>query len=328
MKASNFLYYFNSILTKGKKDNTYKFALARFLTEYSSGLDDKYIENKIKNNSSERIEFSTIAKSFLKYYWHQICKYKIRQNYHVDKHPLMVQIIHEIFGNDYIPERFTKMSPEKISNAEKMITRWCFLEVIPRFQNIPEGKNISSNKIFYEYDKESISLKPEAILFFKKNHSLLLKAILLEWAKFLEKINIGLPRLISKIESEEFERNNLAKYYILLKKYSHKCFYCNNSLPNERKTVHVDHFIPWSYIFEDELWNLVLACGRCNIKKHSSLPQEDYIEKLVKRNFEYCYKIEDMKKSINRLGVEEKQEESIKKYYLNCLDYGFTKVNL
>ncbi len=28
---SDFTYYFNSILTKGKKDNTYKSALARFL---------------------------------------------------------------------------------------------------------------------------------------------------------------------------------------------------------------------------------------------------------------------------------------------------------
>jgi hypothetical protein len=75
----DFLYYFNSILTKGKKDNTYKCALARFLTEYSYALDLGYIENKIQNNSCERIEFSMIAKHFLIYYWHQICKYKINK---------------------------------------------------------------------------------------------------------------------------------------------------------------------------------------------------------------------------------------------------------
>jgi len=60
---NNFTYYFNSILTKGRKDNTYKFALARFLVEYSYRLDTK-IENKIKINSYEKIEFSKIAKEF------------------------------------------------------------------------------------------------------------------------------------------------------------------------------------------------------------------------------------------------------------------------
>jgi hypothetical protein len=323
---NNFVYYFNSIITKGKKDNTYKFALARFLIEYSNRLDNADIENKIKNNTFERIQFSTIAESFLKYYWHQICKYKIRQNYHIDKPPLIVQIIHEVFGKEYIPDSFKGMDPGIIRYAENLITKKCFAEVIPRFQNIPEGTKISLTKIFYEYDNYSISLRPEAISFFKKNYSLLLKAVILEWAKFLEKINIGLPRLISKIESEEFKRYNLAKYQIVLKKHFDKCFYCNNSLPKERTTVHVDHFIPWSYIYEDELWNLVLACGQCNIRKHSSLPQEEYVKKLVERNNEYCDKIEELRKSIIRLEVEHKQEYAIKKYYQNCLDYGFTKV--
>lgn len=324
---NNFTYYFNSILTKGRKDNTYKFALARFLIEYSYSLDTE-IENKIKINSYEKIEFSKIAKEFLRYYWHQICKYKIRQNYNIAKPPLIVQIIYDVFGKGYIPDSFKKMNPEKISKAEKIITKKCFQEVIPRFQNIPEGKNISSNKIFYEYDNYSIFLRLEAISFFKENHSLLLKAVFLEWAKFLEKINIGLPRLISKIESEESKRSNLTQYQIVLRKHFDKCFYCSNKLPQERTTIHVDHFIPWSYIFEDELWNLVLACAKCNIKKHSSLPQEDYILKLVKRNSEYSDKIEELRKSVKRLEVDHDQEFAIKKYYHNCLDYGFTKVIL
>ena len=102
-------YYFNSILTKGKKDNTYKFALAKFLVDYSYGLDEDYIGNKIRSNQTESIGFPLIAKLFLKYYWHQICKYKIRQNYNLEKLPLIVQIIHNVFGNKYIPEPFKSM---------------------------------------------------------------------------------------------------------------------------------------------------------------------------------------------------------------------------
>jgi len=327
---SDFVYHFNSILTKGKKDNTYKFALARFLLDYSYGLDDKYIENKINDNSYEEIEFSKIAKSFLKYYWHQICKYKIKQNYNLEKLPLVVQIITDVFGNEYIPDSFEKMEREKIVYAEKMITKKCFLEVIPRFQNMPEGNRIRSTNVFYEYNTKSISLKPQAALFFKENYSFLSKSVIMEWAKFLEKINHGLPRLISKIESEEFKRGSLSKYRTILQKYFDKCFYCNNPLSQETYSIHVDHFIPWSYIYEDELWNLVLACDRCNCDKSDSLiePQVENIKKLVQRNLDYRVKIEELEKSIKRLEGKYTQEKAIEKYYQNCLDYGFTKVTL
>lgn len=77
------------------------------------------------------------------------------------------------------------MNPEKILRAEKLITKKCFLEVIPRFQNIPEGVGVSSKLIFYEYDNDSISVKPQALSFFKTNHPFVRKAVILEWAKYL-----------------------------------------------------------------------------------------------------------------------------------------------
>jgi hypothetical protein len=61
MHTNDFAYYFNSILTKGRKDNTYKFALARFLIDYSYTLDNMYIECKLKEAVYEKIEFSKIA---------------------------------------------------------------------------------------------------------------------------------------------------------------------------------------------------------------------------------------------------------------------------
>jgi hypothetical protein len=64
LSTNGLAYYFNAILTKGRKDNTYKFALAKFLTDYSYTFDDLYIQQKLKDASYEKIEFSKIAKSF------------------------------------------------------------------------------------------------------------------------------------------------------------------------------------------------------------------------------------------------------------------------
>jgi hypothetical protein len=325
---SDFLYYFNSIITKGKKDNTYNFALARFLIDYSYALDETHVRNSVADNKIETINLSIIAKAFLKYYWHQICKYKIKQNYNTEKPPLIVKIMHGIFGRQYISESFESMPKGKMANSEKEIQRRCFLEVIPRFQNIPEGIKVSSRKVFYDYDKNSVYLYPKALKFFRENYSVLYKAIILEWAKFLEKTNFGLPMLISKIEGNERCRGPLKKFRLIMLKHFGTCFYCNNTLSPEKQMIHVDHFIPWSYVFEDELWNLVLACRTCVLKKHSSLPTEKFIYRLVDRNKEYSNTIYPLKKSLIRLDPETNYERAITKHFQNCLDYGFTVVRI
>jgi len=324
----DFEFYFNHILTKGRKDNTYKFALARFLLDFSRDSDETHIKNAIKNNSKIIVKYSTIAKYFLKYYWHQECKYKIRQNPHLEKPPLVIQIIHKVFGKKYIPDLFRKMPPDKIRKAELEITKKCFSEVIPRFQTVSEGSKFSGKTIFYEYDglEHEIHIVPEVLLFFKENYTLLLKAVLLEWAKFLEKLNTSLPRLISKIESDEIKRSSLTEYRKILEPYFKNCFYCDRKL--EGQEVHVDHFIPWSYIFEDELWNFILSCRDCNCKKLGSLAPEAYVKKIIDRNRDYQNKIPELKKSLNILDSGKGWEKALNDHYENCNSYGFTVANI
>ena len=111
---SEFTYYFNSILTKGKKDNTYKFALSKFLIDYSFNLVEEYVKTLITKGEAETIQYRIIAKSFLKYYWQQICRYKIKQNYNLGKLPLIVKIIQIIFGTWYIPKSLKQCSPTEL----------------------------------------------------------------------------------------------------------------------------------------------------------------------------------------------------------------------
>jgi CRISPR/Cas system Type II protein with McrA/HNH and RuvC-like nuclease domain len=60
------------------------------------------------------------------------------------------------------------------------------------------------------------------------------------------------------------------------------CFYCGKELKGNN--IEVDHFIPWSFIKDDNLWNFVLACAECNRKKRDNLPDEKYLDNLVERN--------------------------------------------
>lgn len=39
--------------------------------------------------------------------------------------------------------------------------------------------------------------------------------------------------------------------------------------------LEIDHFIPWSFIVNDEIWNLTLIFKRMNINKSNDLPDMD-----------------------------------------------------
>lgn len=105
------------------------------------------------------------------------------------------------------------------------------------------------------------------------------------WAKFLEKVNSddALVRVIDKLELATPKRNNLSVYREILRREFQECncFYCGKQL---KKTIHVDHMIPWSFVKDDKIWNFVLSCPTCNTKKNNRVPEKEYIIRLTNRN--------------------------------------------
>ncbi|WP_372453341.1 HNH endonuclease domain-containing protein [Priestia aryabhattai] len=61
-----------------------------------------------------------------------------------------------------------------------------------------------------------------------------------------------------------------------------KCFYCNEVIDDT--DISVDHVIPWSYMFSDDLWNLVYCHKGENSHKSNRLPSEEDIIRLENRN--------------------------------------------
>ena len=115
-----------------------------------------------------------------------------------------------------------------------------------------------------------------------------------EWARFLEKVNDEslATQLLDKIDKSA-KRNNLKIYrQILFDEFeSQNCFYCGKRL--RAGGLQVDHFIPWAFIKDDKLWNMVLACSSCNNKKRDKLAVEYFLDKLILRNQSICLYCDD-----------------------------------
>ena len=317
--AVNINTLFLRILDGGNKDNTYKFALARALIEYC------------RDNSSDNlsIPYEYFADKFMRYYFYQEYKFHIRQNFRPQVPPRAIKILHKVFGSS-APGDIDLLETSQVDQARSLFLKGIFGHarsktslVIPRFQRIPEGNSTREVKKFYEYndDDQVLVVRAEAFDFLSQNHRMLSKAVLVEWAKFLEKINPSLPLIIAKLERDDLKRGSLAKYRHLYLEHSSHCFYCCSRLGDG--CIHVDHFIPWSYLFDDNAWNLVLACGRCNMRKSSSLPPREFCGSLISRNKKYYNIMHEMKISLDQLASGRGWEPEIVDQYDRCIDYGF-----
>jgi len=160
------------------------------------------------------------------------------------------------------------------------ITKLCKKYVLGALYQDMEGClyefDLRENGIFLSYDGYSFMLKYK-IEIEKLNYY--------AWAKFLESVNNDnvLIRLLDKLELATPKRHSLQNYrYILEREFEYNnCFYCGKKLGNK---IHVDHFIPWSYVKDDKLWNFVLSCPKCNIQKNNKVPCEEFLEKMYAQN--------------------------------------------
>ncbi len=314
---------FLSILTSGRKDGTYKFALARAILDYCH-------ETNVTHSTSDycSIPYEYLASRFLRYYWHQECIFKIKQTFKTNSRLWVIKTIQDVFDEN-APHSFDLLKEEDVKTAEEKILRKVFGHarnntslVVPKFQKIRVGVSAEERKLFYDYDdnKKKIYLRPEAFEFFSANYGLLLRVVLVEWTRYLERINT-IPKLVAKIEAAHVQRGSLINSRTVLLQHSNHCFYCCSML--EMDSIHVDHFIPWSYIFDDSVWNLVLACQKCNCKKSNSLAQTEFRDELIKRNVRYYDTVRKFKISLDMLNIGSGWESEIIHHYTNCRDYGF-----
>ena len=152
-------------------------------------------------------------------------------------------------------------------------------------------KRINSNDIdIYEYNKgiSNISINVEDINYLKEYNIILSKLLNYKWTQLLEKFNFA-PKIASKVNGislAKLNRNSLSKYkeQLLLEFKGEKIvdFYIGAELKIDE--VSIDHVIPWSYMYSDDIWNLVVTSKSYNSMKSNSIPDEEVVERLKKRN--------------------------------------------
>lgn len=311
-----------TIIEQMNNDNTYKLAWGRAVIECIC-LDHCYEEK----GEFVIVEFDEIAKCMIRYYWNQLFFFKLKQSPYKDKEPIICSDVNKLIEewkknkNSTIPtwyseEEVRKNNKELFDKVLKHISKTLHENVSWRFKNIP-GKTLD----IYNYDRANSRLifDYDCALLIKDDYGIVLSKLLnYKWTQLLEKFNYQ-PKIslkVSGISDNKIRRNNLAKYkQELLKEYNGKAidFYTGKELATD--DISIDHVIPWSFMYSDDIWNLVITSKTQNSQKNNSIPSEKIIEKLKERN----NKIKDIVSDSYKMDIEEAMKNNyLDKFYYEC----------
>lgn len=134
-----------------------------------------------------------------------------------------------------------------------------------------------------EYKKaNSIILNSEWVEYFKENYVIVKGWVTWEWLKYMQKNNQNVPNLANKLLAPQ-KRESLTKqtqyWKIILENQPLKCIYSQTIL--DKNNISLDHYLPWSFVAHDQLWNLIPTTQAVNSSKSNNLPSNQYLDKFI-----------------------------------------------
>lgn len=286
-----------NILRNCNYDNTYKMAWAKAITEISVEI------NNLEYREEIEITLEKVAEKVLKYYWDQTIFFDLVQGSNPIKPPKILSLTKELIevynklNKTNQPRKFdlinfnTNLKDKYIETINKVVAV-LKQDVSYRFLNL-NGKTYEN---IYKYKKgwNSLFIKKENIKILRDYQDIIFETIHYRWALILETFNTT-PRICKKvkiIDDIDISRKPLNKFikYLNYENSEHICFICGKKIEND---LSVDHVIPWSYLYSDDLWNLVYVHKSCNSSKSNMIPDRITINKLENRNIKLYEKLKD-----------------------------------
>ena len=293
------------VIADGAMDNTYKMAWARALVELCVCEPEKHL-----------FHLDEFAGLIFKYYWNQSIFFNLQQGPSAHRKPTIQSLVlNEIHKYQKLqghqPKTFIRVA-DSIQVPTQRISTILTQNVSERFLRLSGKRMIDT----YELDliQRTVWVKNPGLI--RDHASLLFPQINYRWAQKLEDFD-GSPRIAAKVRGVDQEnapkRGVLKKFkdFLDVENPSRTCFYSARSIA--ARDLAIDHEIPWSYLFADNLWNLVYVDRRENSAKGNRMPDETTIAKLESRNKQL---LQALKQQNNRSKHFAELEIAIERDYL------------
>ncbi|SHJ71952.1 HNH endonuclease domain-containing protein [Parasporobacterium paucivorans] len=175
-----------------------------------------------------------------------------------------------------------------------------------------EERAKQNDRLLYYYEQLSVKerqirINENWIGYLQKNEAILRGWIQNELIQYLQRRNPNVPGIPFKIHPPEKRDLKAAMNFwsAVIEHHEMNDIYTGKLLNSENfdelGRIHIDHFVPWSYLASDEVWNLTPTFAKINISKSNQVPnQKNDIELLSKQHY-MALQIAQSNKEIKRL---------------------------
>ena len=139
----------------------------------------------------------------------------------------------------------------------------------------------------YRFLKDSIEINDVWKSYLQKHQGILRGFTYWHLLQFLQKNNpnvIGLPDKLFRRTDRDFKLASPFWNAYLQNNPDLVCIYSGQTIT--KQNISLDHFLPWSYVVHDQIWNIIPTTKQVNSAKNNSLPSiELYFESYAKLQF-------------------------------------------
>ena len=142
------------------------------------------------------------------------------------------------------------------------------------------------------YSFDTVIGRPKQIIvgskwltFLQSNHDPFRAFAQLSVARYFETRNPGIPGIINKLDRPRVRKLEKARAFwdTILSNQPLKCIYSGEPI---RSDYDLDHFLPWSFVTHDLIWNLTPTPGAINLAKSDAVPNLGrYLSALIDQHY-------------------------------------------
>jgi HNH endonuclease len=146
-------------------------------------------------------------------------------------------------------------------------------------------QTFESRKPLYKFnsDATAIVIHPEWLAYIQRHYQIIRGWVSWGWLRYMQRNNFNTPALSNKLfpprERESLQKQTSYWKTIIANSGSLKCIYSNQILALD--DISLDHYLPWSFLAHNQLWNLIPTSQSVNSSKSNKIPDDAYFNNLV-----------------------------------------------